>query len=97
MLASWGRFPMLFFRSLHNRYPFGLNPAYAYGADRGRYLMLRAFVEGGARDPLEAPRVLGARCALLHRTDESRALARLLAAGVEIAYQNAAFVVLRFP
>ncbi len=97
VLASWGRFPMLFFRSLHNRYPFGLNPAYAYGADRPRYLMLRAFVEGSARDPLEAPRVLGARAAVLGKNDEGRALARLLAAGAEVAYQNAAFVVLRFP
>ncbi len=97
VLASWGRFPALFFRSLHNRYPFGLNPAYAYGADRTRYLLMRAFLEGGALDPLEAPRVLGARWALLHRRDEGPALARALAAGAQVAYQNAVFAVLRFP
>lgn len=97
VLASWGRFPLLFFRSLHNRYPFGLNPAYAYGADRARYMMLRAFLEGGAPDPLEAPRVLGARWALLHRREENHVIGRLLAFGARIAYQNAAFAVLAFP
>ena len=97
VLASWGRFPQLFFRSLHNRYPYGLNPAYAYGADRSRYLMIRAFVEGGASDPLEAPRVLGAHWALLHRREQGAALARLLAAGAPVAYENAAFVVLKLP
>ncbi len=97
VLASWGQFPQLFFRSLHNRYPFGLNPAYAYGADRSRYLMIRAFMEGGASDPLEAPRALGARWALLQKREQARALMRLLAAGAAAAYENAAFVVVKLP
>jgi hypothetical protein len=97
VLASWGRFPQLFFRSLHNRYPWGLNPAYAYGADRSRYLMIRAFIEGGASDPLEAPRELGAHWALLHKREQARALVRVLAAGAQAAYENAAFVVVKLP
>jgi hypothetical protein len=96
VLASWGQFPRLFFRSLHNSYPFGLNPAYAYGANPARYLMIRAFIEGAAPDPLEAPRALGARQAVLHKRDDGKAIARLLAARVEVAYENAAFVVFRF-
>jgi hypothetical protein len=100
VLAPWSEFPMLFFRSLHNRYPFGLNPAYAWASDPRRTLMLRAFFEGRAADPLETPRALGARYAVLGRRAQAAALARLLAPphpGAEVAYQNPAYVIVRVP
>ncbi len=89
VLLDWDRFPLFFFRNTRNRYPFGLNPVYAYGADPVRYRTLREFFQGQGDPPADAP------YAVLETTRHGPAIERLTRSGAPRVYANAEFVIFR--
>jgi len=98
IVLSWGVFPQFFYRNSRNRYLFGLNPVYAYGADRDTYLLIRAFFAGTGPEPSQIPSRLGSEYAVLNLSEHSRVLQQLLQTPdkIKVAYRNARYIVLRF-
>jgi hypothetical protein len=103
----WDEFPEFYFRNPRNRYLFGLNPVYSFGADTDRYLRGRAFFDGlsvaGANPVTGANsaallRSLGTEYAVLDRRRHTRVLMSLLdgpAAPAALLYQNEKFLIVR--
>ncbi|MBL8021358.1 MAG: hypothetical protein JNM27_16930 [Leptospirales bacterium] len=98
ILLSWGEFPRFFFRNTENRYPFGLNPVYAYGNNKQRYLLIRAFFESSARDFYEVPRMLGSEYAVVNLAEHERTAALLLQMPqkARLVFRNQKYFIFKF-
>lgn len=102
---QWDEFPAFYFRNPGNRYLFGLNPVYSYGADRRRYQISRRFFSPAtvvsASDSVQSPDLdlieMGARFAVLDRRTHGRTLVLLLEGPNRTAnaiFHNERFVVI---
>jgi hypothetical protein len=93
VMLSWGEFPEFFYRNIHNRYLFGLNPVYAYGHDPRRYIETRRYFDGTSEDPSAVSRSIGAAYAVLNRVQNARTIEQLRAVGAPVLYANEEFVI----
>lgn len=93
IIIPWSNYPLFFYYAKDHFYPFGMNPIYAYGEDKNRYIFVRGLYDGFVPEPEKGVRALFARTVVVDKRTHQR-LIQLFSredSPFELTYQNQQF------